>query len=72
VQRAGANDEDALAGLRGLPGVEVEDAEDAAACGASGCRRTEDLVRGRVQEYGQRVLCSEHLAELIKREVLDE
>ncbi len=50
-----------------LDGVVIEGAE-AAACGAAGCLETEPLWRVEIDGFGQRVVCLEHLGELLKRE----
>mgnify|MGYP006273368013 CR=1 FL=1 len=63
---------DVLPDLATITGVDLEPAPDAAACGASGCRETAQLLRGVIQEVGQRVLCADHMADLIRREVLDD
>lgn len=58
--------------LAALPGVDLERAPDAAACGAAGCRDTAQLIRVVIERFGQRVLCADHMADLIRREVLDD
>lgn len=55
-----------------LAGVELEPAPDAAACGAAGCRDTVQLIRGEIEKFGQRVLCADHMADLIQKEVLND
>lgn len=51
--------------------VDVRPAPDAAVCGASGCTETAQLLRGVIEDYGRRVLCADHMANLIHREVLN-
>jgi hypothetical protein len=63
---------DFLPDLAALTGVDLEPAPDAAACGATGCRETAQLIRGVVEGFGQRVLCADHMADLIRREVLND
>jgi len=58
--------------LAGLSGVDLEPASNAAACGAAGCRETGQLIRGVIEGFGQRVLCAEHMADLVRREVLND
>jgi hypothetical protein len=58
-------------GLR-IDDVELEPAPDADGCGALGCRKQRRLVRGVIQGFGQRVLCPDHMASLIQREVLND
>lgn len=60
-----------LPNLGALAGVDLEPAPRAAACGATGCRETAQLVRGVIEGFGQRVLCADHMADLIRQEVLD-
>ena len=55
-----------------LAGVDLEPASDAAACGAAGCCETAQLICGIIEGFGQRVLCAEHMADLIRREVLED
>ncbi|WP_363463619.1 hypothetical protein [Halogeometricum borinquense] len=63
---------DFLPDLAALTGVDLEPASDAAACGAAGCRETAQLIRGVIEGFGQRVLCADHMADLVRREVLDD
>lgn len=58
--------------LAALTGVDLEPENDAAACGAAGCQETAKLIRGVINGFGQRVLCADHMAELVCREVLDD
>lgn len=53
-----------------LDGVELDAAPGADVCGAAGCRETARLVRAAIEGFGQRVLCADHAARLIRREVL--
>jgi len=53
-----------------IAGVELEAAPEADACGALGCRRHQQLVRGVIEDFGKRVLCADHMADLIRRETL--
>lgn len=55
-----------------LAGVHTEPASDADVCGSLGCHETARLVRGVIEGFGQRVLCAEHMADLVRREVLDD
>jgi len=55
--------------LDGEKDVQIEPAPDANVCGATGCRETTQLLRGAIEGIGQRILCAEHLAGLIQREV---
>ena len=41
-------------------------APNAAACGALGCHRDDDLRRAEHPDHGQRVVCSRHLRELLE------
>ena len=68
----GSETSDVLPDLAAITGVDLEPAPDSAACGAAGCRETAQLLRGVIQEVGQRVLCADHMADLIRREVLDD
>lgn len=54
-----------------LAGVEIDTAPNATVCGALGCQKTEDLHRGIIDDVGQRVLCTEHLEQILIREVLN-
>jgi len=42
---------------------------DATVCGAAGCHETDLLLQATVSEYGSRVLCPDHLEQLVEREV---
>jgi hypothetical protein len=55
-----------------LDRVRTEPAPDAGVCGAIGCQNTTRLVRGIIEGFGERVLCAEHMADLVRREVHDE
>lgn len=55
-----------------LTDVDLEPASDAAVCGAAGCRETAQLIRGVIEGIGQRVLCADHMADFLRREVLDD
>lgn len=63
---------DFLPNLAPLTGVNLEPAPDAAACGSAGCHETAKLIRGVVEGFGQRVLCADHMADFVHREVLDD
>ena len=58
--------------LTTLSDVDIERAPDAAVCGAGGCRETAKLLLGVIKGVGQRVLCCEHMADLVRREVLSD
>jgi len=60
-----------LPNLPAVAGVEIEPATEADACGALGCTETAQLVRGVIEGVGQHVLCADHMADLVRREVLD-
>lgn len=49
--------------------VSLKDAPNADACGALGCRTTEELIRVEIPDFGVRVLCLQDLNELLEREV---
>jgi hypothetical protein len=61
-----------LPDLAALTGVDLEPAPDATVCGAAGCGETALLIRGVIKGFGQRVLCADHMADLVRREVLDD
>jgi len=50
-----------------LDGVVIE-ATEAAACGAAGCLEADRLWRVEIDDFGQRVVCLEHLGALLRRE----
>ena len=73
MTEATMNSYDARASIRpALSCVETEPAPDADVCGFLGCRETAQLIRGVIDGFGQRVLCAEHMADLVRREVLDD
>ena len=48
------------------PAVDVKTADSAFACGALGCRRTDNLVQVVIDGYGRRVVCRDvHLHDLL-------
>lgn len=51
-------------------GVRIEPV-DAAACGAGGCRRRDDLYRVEIEAFGRRVLCARCALDLLQREVVE-
>lgn len=51
-----------------IDGVAVEARPGAAACGASGCRSSRDLVHVHIAEWGSRVLCIGHARDVLQRE----
>lgn len=53
-----------------LDAVDLEPATNAHACGAAGCTETSQLIHGAIKQVGQRVLCVDHMADLIRQEVL--
>lgn len=57
------------AALLDRPGVDVDAAPNAGVCGALGCHDREHLVRVRLEEIGQRVVCPSHAAGLLRREL---
>ena len=50
-------------------GVEATAAAGADACGAIGCRVTEDLAELEISGFGTRVVCPIHTIDLVEREV---
>lgn len=42
---------------------------DATICGAAGCHSSEMLLQATISKYGSRVLCPDHLEQLVEREV---
>lgn len=56
--------------LDDIDAVDLEPASNAHACGAAGCTETSQLIHGVIKQVGQRVLCVNHMADLIRQEVL--
>ncbi|MDS0478669.1 hypothetical protein [Natrinema sp. 1APR25-10V2] len=50
-------------------GIVVQEVDEAVACGRLGCRETTGLVQAVVKGIGTRVVCPEHLGELVEQEV---
>lgn len=66
-----AGESEILPDIAALAGVDIEPAPDAAVCGATGCREKAQLLRGVIEDFGRRVLCANHMTDLVCREVLD-
>lgn len=54
-----------------LDEVTIEPAPDAVACGAAGCRDSSQLLRAVIEGFGKRVLCPDHVVDLVRRKVID-
>jgi len=50
--------------------VQLEPAPTADGCGATGCTTRTNLVRGFIEEIGQRVYCAPHMEDFLRREVV--
>lgn len=55
--------------VNSFPGVVAEAEPEADVCGCIGCRTTDRLARVRIDGFGERVLCREHVVGLVQREV---
>lgn len=51
--------------------VSIELAPDAGGCGALGCQEGSQLFQTSIDGFGQRVLCPRHVADIVRREVID-